>query len=304
MPSQNFALQGKWQTCSLRFAPVKILTKENIMCKINIVRKVAKNRLKLAGIDERDADYIIAYELNIPVTEIPFSIQDLSKKQYKSIIKKVKLRCKRKPITKIFGKAYFCGLEFKVNKHVLSPRFDTEVLVDEALKYIKPNDRVLDLCTGSGCIAVSIAKSVDTYVEGCDISKKALNVAKQNVKKHNVKVDMYQSDMFSNIQGKFNVIVSNPPYIETKVAINLDKEVTEYDPMLALDGGNDGLDYYRTIAGNIKNYLLDDGVLLLEIGYDQGESVSALFKDIAKDIEVIKDYGNNDRVVVVKYIGS
>ena len=270
------------------------------MCKINIVRKVAKNRLKLAGVDEKDADYILAYELNMPVTEIPFSTQDLSKKQYKSIIKKIKLRCKHKPITKIFGKAYFCGLEFKVNKHVLSPRFDTEILVDEALKYIKSNDRVLDLCTGSGCIAVSIAKSVDAYVEGCDISKQALKVAKQNVNKHNVKVDMYQSNMFSKVQGRFSVIVSNPPYIETEIAKNLDREVTEYDPMLALDGGNDGLDYYKIIATNIKNYLLDGGVLLLEIGYNQGESVGALFKDIAKDIQIIKDYGNNDRVVVVK----
>ncbi len=270
------------------------------MCKVNIVRKVAKNRLKLASIDERDADYIMAYELNIPVTEIPFSTQDLSKKQFKSIIKKIKLRCKHKPITKIFGKAYFCGLEFIVNEHVLSPRFDTEVLVGEALKCIKPNDRVLDLCTGSGCIAVSIAKSIDAYVEGCDISKQALKVAKQNVKKHNVKVDMYQSDMFSKVQGKYNVIVSNPPYIETDVAKNLDREVTEYDPMLALDGGNDGLDFYRQIASNIKNYLVDGGVLLLEIGYNQGKSVSSLFKDVAKDIQIIKDYGGNDRVVVIK----
>ena len=183
---------------------------------------------------------------------------------------------------------------------MLSPRFDTEVLVEEALKYIKPNDRVLDLCTGSGCIAVSIASQADAYVEGCDISKRALKVAKQNVKKQNVKVDMYQSDMFSKVQGKFNVIVSNPPYIETNVAKNLDKEVTEHDPMLALDGGNDGLDFYREIASNIKNYLAEGGVLLLEIGYNQAKSVSSLFKDVSKDIQIIKDYGGNDRVVVIK----
>lgn len=272
------------------------------MCKLNILRKISKNRLNLAGIDERDADYIIGYELNIPVTEISFSNINLTKKQYNSIIKKVKLRCKRKPITKIFGKAFFCGHEFIVNKHVLSPRFDTELLVSEAIKYIKPHNRVLDMCTGSGCVAISIAKIVDAYVEGCDISKKALKVATKNVKKHDVKVEMYQSNMFSNVQGKFNVIVSNPPYIETEVVKTLDKEVVEHDPILALDGGNDGLDYYRAIASNIKNYLLEDGVLLLEIGYNQGESVTNIFKDIAKDIEVIKDYNNNDRVVVVKGI--
>ena len=204
------------------------------------------------------------------------------------------------PITKIFGKAYFCSKEFVVNKHVLSPRFDTELLVEKALENIKPNHRVLDLCTGSGCVAVSIANQTEAYVEACDISKKALRVAKANVKKHNAKVDLYQSDMFAKVQGKFNVIVSNPPYIETEVLKTLDKEVVEHDPIIALDGGSDGLNFYREIANNIKNYLLDDGVLLLEIGYNQGESVSNLFKDIAKDIEVIKDYSGNDRVVIVK----
>ncbi len=270
------------------------------MCRLNILRKIAKNRLNLAGIDERDADYIISYELNIPITEIPLSTRDLTKKQYNSVIKKIKDRCKYKPITKIFGKAYFCENEFVINKHVLSPRFDTELLVDEALKVINPNDRVLDLCTGSGCVAISIVKSVDAYVEGCDISKQALKVARKNVKKHNVKVDMYQSNMFSKVQGKFNVIVTNPPYIETEVVKTLDREVTEHDPNIALDGGTDGLDFYRQIASNIKNYLLDGGVLLMEIGYNQGEAVTNMFKDIAKDIQVIKDYNNNDRVVIVK----
>ncbi len=270
------------------------------MCKLNIVRKVAKNRLNLAGIDERDADYIIGYELNMPITDVAFSTQDLSKKQYKNIIKKIKLRCKHKPITKIFGRAYFYGFEFCVDKNVLSPRFDTELLVGKALEYIKPNDRVLDLCTGSGCVAVSVAKNTRAYVEGCDISKKALKIAKKNVKKHNVNVDVYQSNMFSKVQGKFNVIISNPPYIETDVVKTLDKEVVEYDPLLALDGGDDGLDFYREIANNIKNYLLENGVLLLEIGYNQGESVSNLFKDIAKEIQIIKDYNNNDRVIIVK----
>ena len=270
------------------------------MCKLNILRKIAKNRLNLAGIDERDADYIIGYELNMPITDIPFSTQDLTKKQYNSIIKKVKLRCKHMPITKIFKKAYFCGLEFYVNKHVLSPRFDTEILVEKVIEYIKPNDRVLDMCTGSGCVAISIASRVNAYVEACDISKQALKVAKRNAKINNVNIDIYQSNMFDKVQGRFNVIVSNPPYIETEVVKTLDKEVTEHDPMLALDGGSDGLDFYRIIASNIKNCLLEDGVLLLEIGYNQGESVSDLFKGVAKDIQVIKDYNNNDRVVIIK----
>ena len=271
------------------------------MCKLNVLRKVCKNRLNLAGVDNRDADYIISYELNIPITEIPFSTMDLSRKQYNRIIKKVKLRCKHTPVSKIFGKAYFCGNEFIVNRNVLSPRFDTEILVEKAVECIKPNDRVLDLCTGSGCIAISIAKRVNAYVEGCDISKKALKVAVKNTRLNNVNIDMYQSDMFGNVQGKFNVIVSNPPYIETDVVKTLDREVLEHDPNIALDGGNDGLDFYREIADNIKNYLLDGGVLLLEIGYNQGESVSNLFKGAAKDVEVVKDYNDNDRVVIVKF---
>lgn len=270
------------------------------MSKLNILRKIAKNRLNLASIDERDADYIIGYELNMPITDIPFSTQDLTKKQYNSIIKKIKLRCKHMPITKIFNKAYFYGLEFYVNKHVLSPRFDTELLVEKALEYIKPNNRVLDLCAGSGCVAISIANSVDAYVEACDISKQAIKVAKKNAKINKVNIDIYQSNMFNQVQGKFNVIVSNPPYIESEVVKTLDKEVAEHDPHIALDGGADGLDFYRNIASNIKRYLLEDGVLLLEIGYNQGQSVTKLFKDIAKQIEVIKDYNDNDRVVVVK----
>lgn len=270
------------------------------MCKLNILRKIARNRLSLAEIDEREADYIISYELNIPVTEIAFSTMDLNRRKYNNVIKKVKLRCKGKPITKIFGKAYFCGNEFIINKYVLSPRFDTELLVEKALEYIKLNMRVLDLCTGSGCVAVSIASKVNAYVEGCDISKRALKIANKNAKKHGVKIELYQSNMFDKVQGKFNVIVSNPPYIETDVVKTLDKEVVEHDPHIALDGGKDGLDYYRIIANNIKNYLLDDGVLLLEIGYNQGEAVSKLFKDIAKDVKVIKDYNGNDRVVIIK----
>lgn len=269
------------------------------MCKLNVVRKIMKNRLALAEIDEVEADYILSYELNIPITEVKFSTMDLSKNQYNSVIKKLKQRCKHKPITKIFGKAYFYGEEFVVNKHVLSPRFDTELLVDKAIDYIKPNDRVLDLCTGSGCIAVSIAKNTEAYVEACDISKKALKIAKKNVKKHNVKVDVYQSNMFEKVQGKFNVIISNPPYIEKDVIDTLDKEVKDYDPLLALDGGKDGLDFYREILNNIKQYLLDGGVLLMEIGYNQAEAVKEIFKH-TNDVEIIKDYNGNDRVVIVK----
>jgi release factor glutamine methyltransferase len=242
----------------------------------------------------------LAYELDIPVTEIPFSMIDLSSRQHNNIIKKVELRCQKVPISKIFGKAYFYGLEFEVDENVLSPRVDTELLVETALQYIKPNDRVLDLCTGSGCVAVSIAKNIDGYVEACDISDKALKVAKRNALKNFVDVEIYKSNMFERVQGRFNVIVSNPPYIETDIVGELDEEVKYHDPIIALDGGVDGLDFYREIANNIKNHLLDDSVLIMEIGYNQGESVKQIFSEVSNDIEIIKDYGGNDRVVVVK----
>ena len=271
------------------------------MCKLNFVRKICKNRLKIAGIDEREADYILSHELNMPITEIPLSNEDVSKRKYKRVIKKINERCCHKPITKIFGKAYFCGLEFIVSKHVLSPRFDTEVLVEQSLRFVKKNNRVLDLCTGSGCVAISIEKNTEAYVEGCDISAKALKVAKRNAKKHKCNIDFYKSNMFEKVQGKFNVIVSNPPYIETETLKGLDLEVVNYDPIIALDGGQDGLKFYKYIAKNIKKYLLEDGVLVLEIGYNQAGAVANLFKGIAKDIEIVKDYNNNDRVVVVKF---
>ena len=270
------------------------------MNKLSVVRHIARNRLAVVGIDERDADYILHYTLNIPITELALSDIELNRRQYKQVIKYVKLRCKHKPISKIFNKAYFYGLEFYVNKHVLSPRFDTEILVDTALKYITPNNRVLDLCTGSGCIATSIASKINAYVEACDISKRALKVASKNAKLNNVKVELYQSNMFDKVQGKFNMIVSNPPYIETKIINHLDDEVKSHDPLIALDGGKDGLDFYREIALHIKDYLLEGGVLIMEIGYNQGESVKDIFKSISSDIEIIKDYNNNDRVVVVK----
>lgn len=270
------------------------------MCKLSTAREIAKNRLSLSGIDTLEADYIISSQFNIPITEIPFTNLDLNKGQYKKFIKNVNSRCKHKPVTKIFKKAYFYGNEFEIDKNVLSPRFETELLVEKSLEYINENDRVLDLCTGSGCIAISLSKAKKIYAEGCDISKKALKIAKKNNKNLNANVEFYISNMFDKVQGKFQVIVSNPPYIETETISLLDKEVKENDPYIALNGGKDGLEFYRVIANNVKDYLLDDGVLLMEIGYNQGEPIKELFKEIAKEIQVLKDYNNNDRIVVVK----
>ena len=203
------------------------------------------------------------------------------------------------PLQYITGEQEFMGIKFKVNENVLIPRCDTEILVEEAIKYIDKNSRVLDICTGSGAIPISIAKhSSVRNISGIDISEKALEIAKMNAKSNDVNVKFFFSNMFENVEGKFNVIVSNPPYIESETILGLTKDV-QNEPMLALDGGIDGLDFYRIIAQNVDKYLEKNGVLLLEIGYNQRDTVTKLFESKFEKIECIKDLGGNDRVLVI-----
>ena len=199
----------------------------------------------------------------------------------------------------IVGETEFMGLKFKVNSSVLIPRQDTETLVEEALKVVRPGMRVLDLCTGSGCVIVSILHNVSD-VEGyaVDISKQALNVAKENARLNDVPVLFEHSDLFDHVTGTFDVIVSNPPYICTDEIAKLMPEVRDFEPMEALDGKEDGLYFYRKIIGQCKQYLNPEGHLLFEIGYDQGQKVSALMREIGfHDVQVIKDLARKDRVV-------
>lgn len=211
----------------------------------------------------------------------------------------VKKRTEHVPLQYIIGEQEFMGLKFKVNSNVLIPRQDTETLVEEALKHIKPGMKVLDLCTGSGCIIVSIAKNVpDIVCFGTDISKQALLVAKENAKRNDVEVELKRSDLFDNITGTFDVIVSNPPYIATAEIASLMPEVRDFEPIEALDGKEDGLYFYRIIIEKSMDFLNPDGYLCLEIGYDQGSAVSLLMKQAGfTDVIVIKDLAGLDRVV-------
>ncbi len=213
----------------------------------------------------------------------------------------IKLRCQKIPLQHITGVQEFMGLEFLVNEHVLIPRQDTEVLVELVLQYLKgkENVKVLDVCTGSGCIAISIAKLTDnTEVFASDISEKALEMAKKNNQKIGTEVSLIQSNLFEQIEGTFDVIVSNPPYIRTAVIAELMEEVKDHDPWIALDGHEDGLDFYREITEKAKQHLSPGGMLFYEIGFDQGEDVKHILENNGfQEIHVVKDLSRNDRVV-------
>lgn len=208
-------------------------------------------------------------------------------------------RSKHIPLQHIVGTQWFMGLEFEVNEHVLIPRQDTEVLVEEALKVIKAGDSVLDMCTGSGCIIISLAKNASlSEAVGVDVSVDALSVARANAERHGVAVKLVQSDLFTELSGaKYDVIVSNPPYIETEEINHLMPEVREHEPMLALDGGADGLVFYRRIINESGNYLKHGGYLLFEVGHNQADEVCRLMEEAGfKDVMSIKDLCGIKRV--------
>lgn len=202
------------------------------------------------------------------------------------------------PLEYILGKQEFMGLEFKVNENVLIPRQDTEILVERVLRTAK-GKKVLDMCTGSGCIAISIAKFAETEVtHAIDISKGALEVAKENAKLNEVSVEFMESDLFTNVVEKYDIIVSNPPYIESEVIETLMPEVKQYEPRLALDGTADGLYFYEKISKEARKYLTESGEIFYEIGYNQGEAVTNILREAGFSyVEVIKDLAGLDRVV-------
>lgn len=219
-----------------------------------------------------------------------------AQKEYEIAVRK---RSEHIPLQYIIGEQEFMGLKFKVNSNVLIPRQDTETLVEEAIKVLKPGMRVLDMCTGSGCVLISIMKNVaDIAGTGSDVSKPALLVARENAKQNEVEADWIRSDLFDNINEKYDLIVSNPPYIRTDVITELMPEVRDFEPYDALDGREDGLYFYRKIIEQAQEYLNQEGYLYMEIGFDQGKDVSQMMKEAGfTEVEVILDLAGNDRVV-------
>lgn len=265
------------------------------------LRKKIETMFEEHGIDEfADIDWIMVEILGVGRSMLPFYGDINGEKEYK-IMEVAKKRVSHVPVAYIFGRTNFYGYDLKINENVLIPRLDTEVLVEKVIEDIKSQNRrvsVLDIGTGSGAIIITIQKETNAKCYAVDISRPALELAAENARANKAEIEFVKSDLFEKIpELKVDYIVSNPPYIETGVIATLEPEVVSNEPNLALDGGVDGLDFYRRIINDAKNHLNKQGKLYFEIGYNQGESVSELMKSDFENIEIIKDYGGNDRVV-------
>lgn len=301
----------------------------------------SKHELDSLNIEEADIklkiliEYVFKISKEKLILKYKDEINNKKVEEFRNLLKKLENGI---PIQYIINNQEFMGLNFYVDEDVLIPQPDTEVLVEEVIKYCnelrnnEPEDKetnkdykeniekepiinkedkninkktikILDLCTGSGIVGISIYKYLENVeIYASDISQKALNIAKKNTNLNNAKINFINSDMFENIHIKdFDIIVSNPPYIESKVIKSLSKEV-QNEPKLALDGGEDGLKFYRSILENANDYLRKNGAIFLEIGYDQKEKIEEILKSykIYKETKCIKDFGGNNRVIIIK----
>lgn len=264
-------------------------------------------KLQEAGVPDAklDAWYLLEYVTGVSrACYLGHPDQEMDEEQEERYQELIARRQQRIPLQHLTGEQYFMGYPFLVNEHVLIPRQDTEILVEEAAGYLKPGMRFLDVCTGSGCILLSLLKLFpEVSGTGCDISDQALEVAKENARRLAVQnVCIIQSDLFSEITERYDMIVSNPPYIPTEEIAKLQEEVRLFDPMIALDGKEDGLYFYRKIIKESTEYLRPGGRLLFEIGQDQGKAVTGLMEEAGySQITVKKDLAGLDRVVMGMY---
>ena len=265
--------------------------------KRKVLLEEVKTTLKNAGItEEAEAEWIVSLTLKVKRDELD-SEKLVSPKLVDEINKIVKERITGRPLWYCIGDTEFYGYKIKVDERCLIPRPETELLAEEVIKNCNENTSVLDLCTGSGAIAIAVKKESKAVVTAIDVSAGALSIAKENAKLNNAEIEFIGSDLFNGVTDrKFDIIVSNPPYIKSEDILTLQKEVKDFEPNIALDGGEDGLDFYRKICSNAKNYLNDNGILLLECGYNQAQEIKNLLVD-AKSVEIIKDYENIDRIV-------
>lgn len=263
---------------------------------------------KELGENEHEADWIISHVTKMSQEDFIKNPREITDEEVAEIMDIVSRRNSGEPLQYILGETEFMGLKFKVNELVLIPRQDTETLVETVIKKIKDKEvKVLDIGTGSGCVGISIAKFCpNAEVTLLDYSEAILEVASENAKLNGVDVKLEHCDILEEIpEGKYDVIVSNPPYIETDTIFSLDNIVTSYEPPEALDGGFDGLLFYQRIAEIAPEIMEENSYIAFEIGYNQGESVSEILDEAEfSGIKVIKDLCENDRVVTGKYKAS
>ena len=270
--------------------------------------RMGVERLAAAGIEEAKLDARLLLEELCGTDRNDLLVhgdRPVTEQQENSYVNYIELRSRHIPLQHLTGYQEFMGLRFKVTPDVLIPRQDTETLVEEVLKNLHDGMRILDLCTGSGCILLSLLRySNDCVGIGADLSKKALKVAEENAGSLGLTAEFVQGDLFEPVTGKFEIIVSNPPYIPSNVIPTLMEEVREHDPLMALDGKEDGLYFYREIIGQASEYLYPGGMLFLEIGCEQAEAVTELMKNAGyRDVTVCKDLAGHDRVVSGRYGG-
>lgn len=265
--------------------------------KLSVLLLDVKNKLNSNGIiEDAESEWIVSLTLGIKRDKLKEDFL-VSPSKIEQINKIVNERITGRPLWYCVGDTDFYGYEIKVDERVLIPRPETELLVLNATKLVKDGDKVLDLCTGSGAIAIAVKKEREVFVTAVDKSVDALSLARENAKLNDAEIEFIESDMFSALNDrKFDLIISNPPYIKSEDVLTLQKEVKDFEPVMALDGGKSGLDFYKIIAENVKQYLNPNGALLLECGIGQAEDVAKLLNGF-NSVEIIKDYENVDRII-------
>lgn len=274
--------------------------------KLSKLLETMKSRFEKRGIDASDAEWIVSLTLNIPRSALSQE-RIVSRKECREIINIFDERMTGRPLWYIFGDTDFCGCKIKVDERVLIPRPETELLVRQALAALKDGDSMLDLCTGSGAIAVAVAveaaKKKNVTIVGADISEDALEVARENARINQASVTFVKADLFDGIRGKFDLITANPPYIKSGEIASLDQEVRDFEPRIALDGGEDGLDFYRRIAERIRRYIVRGGMCIMECGEGQAQEIIRIFRETARcDFAmVVRDDAGVERIVKIGF---
>lgn len=271
--------------------------------RLSVMLANMKKRFAQAGIDGEDAEWIFALTLHIPKSALASEERIVKTSEAVQIFKIADERMTGRPLWYIIGDTDFCGYTLKVDERVLIPRPETKELAMMVVNSVEEGQSVLDLCTGSGAIAVAVYKEAEKYnrkikMTAVDVSAEALELAKENAEANEADVLFLQSDLFTRIRGRFDVIVSNPPYIPSAEIETLQREVKDYEPRLALDGGEDGLDIYRRIAAEASRYLNRGGMLIMEVGLGEAEKVVRMFKGSAYSM-IVKDFNGVDRYVKV-----